>query len=137
MAHVHTEGEIEATPDKVWGVVGDFAGFVKAIGAPVELEGEGIGSRRIIKLGAQSIVERLEELDHGRQRISYTILEPGPLPVENYRATIQLSPSGQSRSTMTWWSDFEPRGASEDDAVAAVRGVYEGGIAAMQKYFAG
>src|SRR4051812_46490750 len=120
MAHVHMEGEIDATPDKVWTVVGDFAGFVKVLGAPVELEGEGVGSRRTIALGSHSIVERLEELDDGRRRISYSILEPGPLPVQNYRATMQLSPAGESRSTLAWWSDFEPLGVSEEEAVAAV-----------------
>jgi hypothetical protein len=137
MAHVHMEGEIEATPDTVWGLVGDFGGFITALGIPVDLDGQGIGTRRTIKVGPDPIVERLDELDDGRQRITYSILEPGPLPVQSYRATMQLSPSGESRSTLAWWSDFEPRGVSEDDAVAAVRGVYEGGIAAVQKHFAG
>jgi hypothetical protein len=138
MAHVHMEGEIDAPSDAVWAVVGDFAGFVKVLGAPVELEGEGVGSRRTITLGDAAIVERLEELDHDRQRISYSILEAGPLPVQNYRSTMQLTPAGEGRCTVSWQSDFEPQGgASEDDAVAAVRGVYEGGIAGLQKHFGG
>ena len=137
MTHVQVQGEIGASADAVWGLVGDFGGFVKALGAPVDLEGEGIGTLRTIKFGSRpAVVERLEELDHDAQRITYTILEAGPLPVRDYRATMQLAPSGDSSCTLTWFSDFEPQGASEDDAVKAVRGVYDGGIAGLQRHFA-
>ena len=82
MTHVQVQGEIGASADAVWALVGDFGGFVKALGAPVDLEGEGIGTLRTIKFGSRpAVVERLEELDHDAQRITYTILEAGPLPV--------------------------------------------------------
>jgi len=137
MTHVHVDGEIAAAPDAVWALVGDFGGFVKARGAPVELEWDGIDTLRTIKFGSKAVVERLEELDHDAKRITYSILEAGPLLVQNYRATMQLSPSGESGTTLAWLSDFEPAGVSEDDAVKAVRGVYDGGIAGLQRHFAG
>jgi hypothetical protein len=49
---------------------------------------------------------------------------------------MQLTPSGADDCTLTWFSDFEPDGASEEDATTAVRGVYDGGIAGLRKYFA-
>jgi hypothetical protein len=137
MAHVQVEGEIAATPDAVWALVGDFGGFVKALGAPVDLEGDGIGTLRTIKFGSKAVVERLDELDHEAKRISYSILEAGPLPVRGYQATMQLTPAGESACTLTWFSDFEPEGASEEDAMKAVRGVYDGGIAGLRRHFAG
>jgi hypothetical protein len=135
MTHVQVQGEIGASADAVWALVGDFGGFVKALGAPVDLEGEGIGTLRTIKFGSKAVVERLEELDDDAQRITYTILEAGPLPVRDYRATMQLA-SGEAGCTLTWFSDFEPEGVSEEDAVKAVRGVYDGGIAGLQRHFA-
>ena len=63
MTHVQVDGEIAAAPDAVWGVVGDFGGLVTALGGNVELDGEGIGTRRTIKRGSRAIVERLDALD--------------------------------------------------------------------------
>jgi Polyketide cyclase / dehydrase and lipid transport len=136
MTHVQVQGEIGASADAVWAVVGDFGGLVRALGGPVELEGEGIGQLRTITFGSHAVVERLEELDQDAKRITYVILQPGPLPVRDYRATMQLEPSGDGSCTLTWFSDFEPQGASEEDAVKAVRGVYDGGIAGLQRHFA-
>jgi hypothetical protein len=136
MTHVQVQGEVGATADAVWAVVGDFGGLVEALGGAVDLDGDGIGQLRTIKFGSTAVVERLEELDHDAKRITYVILQPGPLPVRDYRATMQLAPAGDSACTLTWFSDFEPEGASEDDAIKAVRGVYDGGIAGLQRHFA-
>ena len=137
MAHVHVEGEIDAPVETVWGLVGDFGGLVAALGAPAELEGEGIGTLRTIKFGSNMVVERLEELDEAKKRISYSIIEAGPLPVQQYLATMQLAAAGDAKCTLTWSSDFEPAGASEEDAVTAVRGIYDGGIRGLRRHFAG
>ena len=112
---------------------------MKALGAPVELEGEGIGTRRTIKFGSKApVVERLDALDHGTPRASRTrSWRRGRCPCANYQATMQLAPSGESATTLTWFSDFEPEGVSEEDAIKAVKGVYDGGIAGLQRHFAG
>jgi Polyketide cyclase / dehydrase and lipid transport len=136
MTHVQVQGEIGAGVDTVWGIVGDFGGMVSALGAPVETEGDGIGMLRTIRTRSHVIVERLEELDGERKLITYEIVQPGPLPVKGYRATMQLAPSGADDCMLTWFSDFEPDGASEEDATKAVQGIYDGGIAGLRKYFA-
>ena len=136
MAHVQVEGEIAAAPDAVWELVGDFGGFVKALGAPVELEGEGIGTLRTVKVGSNVVVERLEALDDEARSITYVITEAGPLPVRDYRATMELAPAGDA-CLLTWFSDFEPNGVDEDTAITAVRGIYEGGITGLRRHFGG
>lgn len=136
MTHVQVQGEIGASADAVWAVVGDFGGLVTTLGGSAEVEGDGIGQLRTIKFGSHVVVERLEELDPDARSITYVILQRGPLPVRDYRATMELAPAGDSACTLTWFSDFEPEGASEDDAIKAVRGVYDGGIAGLQRHFA-
>lgn len=136
MSEVHEGGEIAATPEEVWTLVGDFGGLVEALGVPVELEGEGIGTLRTIKVGTDLVVERLEERDEDTMRLSYSLIQAGPLPVRNYFATMQLTPTGDGHCTLAWTGTFEPAGVSEDDAVKAVRGVYTGGIAALRRRFA-
>jgi hypothetical protein len=135
MTHVQVDGEIAAAPDAVWALVGDFGGFVTALGGKVELDGDGIGTRRTIKFGSRAVVERLDALDPEARSITYSILEAGPLPVRDYQATMKLAPSGEGATTLTWFSDFEPDGVSEDDAITAVRGVYDGGIAGLRRHF--
>ena len=135
MVEVHEAGELGASVDEVWKLVGDFGGFVEAMGLPAELTGEGIGQTRKILLGADPTVERLEALDNDAKMLQYSLLE-GPLPVNGYLATMQLSPAGEGRTTLDWSSTFEAgEGITEDAAADVVRGIYRGGIAALQGRF--
>ena len=136
MAEVREEGELGAGTEEVWKVVGDFGGLLEAMGVPVTLEGEGIGQTRSIAMGpGDPTVERLEERDEAAKRIVYSIVS-GPLPVRNYRSTMQLSAAGEGRTKLVWSSTFEPaEGASEDQASQVVTGIYQGGIAGLQGRF--
>ena len=136
MAEVHVAGELGASVDEVWKLVSDFGGFLEAMGVPVELSGpEGIGQERKIALGPDPTVERLEELDNDAHRLVYSI-QSGPLPVSNYRSTMQLSAIDEARTKLDWSSTFDPaEGFAEDDAVKVVRGIYNGGIAGLQARF--
>src|SRR5436305_1081426 len=98
MAEVHESGEVGASVDEVWKLVGDFGGFPQAMGVAVELEGEGIGQTRKISAGRAPMVERLEERDEDAKRLVYSIVE-GALPVTDYRSTMQLSAAGGGRTT--------------------------------------
>jgi hypothetical protein len=117
----------------VWKLVGDFGGFVEAMGLPVTMSGEGVGSTRTIELGGTN-VERLEELDNDAKRLVYSLVS-GPLPVKDYRSTMQLVAIGDGRTRLEWSSTFEPDGIAEGDAITAIRGIYTGGIAGLQARF--
>jgi len=134
MASVREEGELGAAIDEVWKIVGDFPGFVEAMGVPVEVEGEGVGATRTIAMGPSPTIERLEKLDNDAKMLQYSLIR-GPLPVENYLATMQLSAVEGGRTRLEWSSDFEPAGISEADAIEAIRGIYKGGIAGLQARF--
>jgi hypothetical protein len=114
MAEVREAGELGASVDEVWKVVGDFTGLLESMGVPFESEGEGIGMTRKISMGPAPIIERLEERDEAGKKIVYSIVE-GPLPVSGYVSTMQLSPAGDGRTKLEWSSTFEPVG---DEAAA-------------------
>jgi polyketide cyclase/dehydrase/lipid transport protein len=135
MAGVLEEAEFGATPEEVWKVVGDFIGLVEMLDFPVAAEGEGIGMLRKVTVGADLLVERLEERDEASKRIRYSMPVSGSVPVANYVATMQLAPAGAGRCALRWTSTFEPAGASEDVAVTTVRNVYKDIIAALQRRF--
>jgi hypothetical protein len=133
VAEVREEGELGASVDEVWKVVGDFVGLVEGMGVPVESEGEGIGMTRKISMGPAPVIERLEERDESAKKIVYSIVE-GPLPVSGYVSTMQLSPAGDGRTKLVWSSTFEPVG-DEATATQIVSGIYTGGIAGLQGRF--
>src|SRR5438132_3288478 len=105
MAEVREEAELGASVEEVWKLVGDFGGFVAAMGVPVELAGDGIGQTRTITMGPEPTVERLEERDDAARRLVYSMVS-GPMPVTDYLATIHLSSAGGDRTTLTWSSTF-------------------------------
>jgi hypothetical protein len=72
--------------------------------------------------------------DDGSRSYSYEILSPGPLPVANYKSTITVHPKGAG-CEVQWSSEFDASGAPENDAVAAVRGIYEAGFENLKKIF--
>ena len=133
MAEVRETGELGASIDEVWKVVGDFVGLIEGMGLPVEAEGEGIGMTRKITMGPSAIVERLEERDEAAKKLVYSIVE-GPLPVSGYVSTMQLGEAGAGRTKLDWSSTFEPVG-DEAAAKEVVSGVYTGGIAGLQGRF--
>jgi hypothetical protein len=136
MAEVHVTGELGASVDETWKLVSDFGGLLESMGVPVELSGpEGIGQERKISMGPEPTVERLEELDNDAHRLVYSI-QSGPLPVDNYLATMQLSAIGEGRTKLDWSSTFDPaEGFAEADAVNIVSGIYSGGLGALQGRF--
>ena len=133
MTEVRESGELGASVDEVWKVIGDFVGFVASSGMECVGEGEGIGMTRTITMGPAKIVEKLEECDESAKKVVYSIVE-SPLPVSGYVSTMQLSPAGDGRTKIDWSSTFEPVG-DEAAAKQIVSGIYDGGIKGLQGRF--
>ena len=137
MTTVRETVSLSATPAEVWSFIGNFDRFDSwhpAVAASDTVQ-DGATKIRQLTLGDGSkIVERLESQDDDARRYSYAIVEAGPLPVRNYRSTIEVTGDGPV-TTVTWSSDFEPDGASEADAQAAISGVYTGGFATLVEKF--
>lgn len=135
MAEVRLETGLGASADEVWTFISDFGGSIEALGVPVTTEGpEGVGQLRSISMGGEPTVERLESLDAEARTLSYSIVS-GPIPVQDYLATMQVTEDGDGRSTLTWTARFEPAGMPEDDAKNVVNMVLGGAISAFQGRF--
>ena len=129
--------QLDAAPSDIWSCIGDFDGLASwhpAVAAS-DADNEGASRLRTLTLGDGSkIIERLDSHDDDTRTYTYSILDAGPLPVRNYQSTIEVTASG-SGSAVTWSSSFEPQGAPEADAQAAISGVYTGGFAALVEKF--
>ncbi|MCG2601157.1 MAG: SRPBCC family protein [Achromobacter sp.] len=130
MAQVSETIEVAAAPDRVWALVGDFAGLVGWFPAVTgsQVEGSGVGALRHLTMpDGNALTERQEARDDAARWYEYTAIA-GALPCTDYRSRIAVTPSG-SGSRITWTATFTPLADAPVDAVAFIREVYRGGLA--------
>ena len=125
--------DLPAKAEAVWaeigpfGAIGDWHPWVESCHV-MEVEGE--THRHLTLVDGEHVLERLTE--HGPHHHRYEILE-GPLPVENYRATLTCfeEPGG---CRVFWSSTFDAEDPAADQTIAAL---YEAGLKALQDRFGG
>lgn len=136
--------EINAAPDKVWAVIGNFQdmGWHPAFS---KTEGTGANApeatRKLTLGNGATIEEKLTKYVDGKS-YSYeiTAVDVKVVPVTNYASTISVSGEGD-KSTVEWKGAFyrgyvnndPPPELSDEAAVKAITGVYKDGLAALKK----
>jgi hypothetical protein len=137
MASVDMAIMLNAPAQKVWDLIGGFDALPRWLPpvAKSEERKEGDTTHRHLSLqGGGVIIEKLEGHDDRARRYSYAIVS-GPLPVSGYRSELSVAEEGPQRCRVHWSSRFDPKGASEADAVAAIRGVYQAGLDRLKETF--
>ncbi len=124
MAEARAEIEIDATPQAVWAVVGDFGGLAAWMPGIESCVVD--GGDRLLKLMGLEITERLESRDDDERTLVYRVV--GGVPVINHKATITVTPSAQG-SEVTWDVEVEP-----DDMVGLFRDTYQQALAALKEH---
>ena len=137
MARVSMESPVNMDAEEVWKLLGQFNALPDWHPAVTSSKLEDGGSlRRLSLLGGGEIVERLEKIEDGDRLYRYSIVS-GPLPVANYTATLRVKEDAAGKAIVQWSSDFDPAGASEADATAAVQEIYKAGFDNLRKLFGG
>lgn len=139
--------EINAPPEKVWAVIGNFQDM-SWHPAVVKQEGKGgdaiDATRRLTLPNDGTIDEVLVKYDAAKMSYSYriTAVDVKVLPVTNYSSTITVLPGADGKtSTVEWRGAFyrgypnndPPPELNDDAAIAAVTAVYKGGLEALKK----
>ncbi len=136
---VEREATVDAAPDTVWKLVGNFNAldvWHPAV-AKSTMKGAGTkaGATRELTLGnGAKINEKLTAYSAVKHSYSYAITA-SPLPVKNYLSTLTLSPAGEGKTLVKWSSTFDANGASDDEAKKVIEGVYDGGLARIGSTF--
>src|SRR5215831_637830 len=135
MARISVHEDYAASAADVWRKLSDFgglAGWMPGIKS-CELQGEGIGAVRTLKMGPMKVVEKLESFDAAGRRLSYSLLE-GPMPLRNFLATIEVSETRPSGCRVEWSAAFDlPEGVSEGQVAPGLEGGYGGGLKARSE----
>lgn len=139
MAQTTVKGHIKAPVARVWQVVSSFdtlEGYLAPV-ASTRLSGSGEGAIRHCKMqDGADLTEQLDMLDEANTTMRYHGFEPMPLPLTNYVSTMKLSDDGKGGTDIDWSVTFEPKGASEAEVIGALQGLYEGGIAELNRQLA-
>lgn len=137
---VTESADVTASPNKVWKVIGDFAGLprwhpVVATTDIVKGRDNRKGAFRSIttKDGAK-IVEELLAYNKGEHRMTYRI-KASPLPVTDYVSTLSvMSVDGGAR--ITWQSSFNRdvnvKGVDDDKVKNIISGIYKTGFEGLR-----
>jgi hypothetical protein len=134
---VSMQSPLNMSADDVWKLIGQFNALPDWHPAVTSSKLEDGGRiRRLSLLGGGEIVERLEQIEQGDRLYRYSIVS-GPLPVANYTATLRVKEDGKGKATVEWSSEFDPAGATETDATAAVQEIYKAGFENLRKLFGG
>lgn len=126
MAEISVTRTVDATPETLWDVVRAFddVRWMPGGGAGCEIRGEGIGQVRIFDGPNGKIHEHLQARDDAARSLTYTIPEGIPFPVTGYRSTMVVTDDA-GRGSLSWTCQFEPDGATEQEAGAAIEQMYE------------
>lgn len=137
--------EIAAPPEKVWALVSNFQdmSWHPAVVSTEGTNGNEPGATRTLTLGnGGKIHEKLEKYDGDKHTLFYRIeeVDVAVLPVTNYSSWINVKPA-DGGSVITWKGAFyrgypnndPPPELSDQAAVDAVTGVYEGGLDNVKK----
>ena len=141
MARVYVSTVVNARNDRVWARVRDFNGLPNWHPAIAESRIEGgepadkIGCIRDFRLrNGDRIREKLLGLSDYDMFCTYSILE-SPMGVENYVATLKLTPVTEGNRTFAeWWAEFDC--APEREAALAEQigqGVFQAAFDSLKK----
>jgi uncharacterized protein YndB with AHSA1/START domain len=145
MPRVYVSSVIDAPAGRVWERVRDFNGLPRwhpriadsriENGEPADR----VGCVRDFRLqNGDRLREKLLALSDYDMTCVYAILD-SPMPLENYVATLRLTPVTEGdRCFIEWSAEFDCAPAVEADLTAGIgRGVFQAGFDALKRQFRG
>jgi mxaD protein len=136
---VSKETTLNASPETVWKMIGDFnhLDVWHPVVADSQLTGDttGVGAVRVLTLGnGATITEKLLSHSDADCNYSYAITE-SPLPISGYTSKISVTSAADGKSTVKWSSTFDARDATDEEAIGAIAGIYDAGLSNLEKHF--
>jgi len=126
--------------ETVWSVVRDFNAYpvwVDGAGSS-EIEcgrsGDAVGAVRRVLYDGRTIRQRLLGQSDVERSQTYAFAEGNAAPVENYRATIRVTPVVDGdRAFVEWWATFDCDPAQRDDRITLFRGAFAGWLESLRR----
>ena len=145
MPKAYASTGLDAAADEVWALVRDFGALSTWHPGVAESRIEDgkaadqVGCIRYLKLGDGSVIrERLLALSDVERSYVYNF-ETTPFDVQNYQATLRITPvTGSGHAFVEWWTTFDCDVAKSDEWIQTFAGaVFKGGLDALVERFGG
>jgi len=142
---------INAPPEAVWEVVGDFNGlprwlsFVEASEIVVGTNNEVGAIRRITRRNGTKVTERLLERDPDNMRLAYTYVD-GAVMASDYFPVLTVKSGGYGATVVEWsarfkrlsyWIDPPPPGQDDKSLTDLYNGLYKAGLESLKQVIEG
>jgi hypothetical protein len=140
---VYVSSVIDAPADLVWAQIRDFNALPKWTPFVAEsrieegMAPDTVGCVRNFRLRDGAVIrEQLLALSDYDFQCTYSILE-SPLGVENYVATLKLTPvTDGNRTFAEWWAEFDCAAEREGELAQSIgQGVFQSGLDALKSMF--
>ena len=130
--------DVNASADQVFAKLGDFAGVEGALIKEKKITGSGIGClREIVLANGARVVERCDNHDANSRTLTYSIQnDDHPLPFKAYIATLIVTPTRGNQCRVDWFSNFEVKSGTEEEAIKFAKSIYTGFIRDTQQQLA-
>ena len=114
-----------APAERVWQLIGGFhslADWSSSIKSSLPEQGGRV--RRLKTADGAVIVERLESFSEAERQYSYSIVT-APIPVSNYRSTLQVTGAGEAACSAQWSGEFDAVPGAEEAMAGAFEHLYQ------------
>lgn len=124
---------LDAPPNKVWELVGQFGGDWHPLIAQIKLIGSGIGQLRVIAtIDGKQIIERLDAIDNSSHSYRYTNV--AGIPASDYTGTFLVKPNGAG-STVEWRAQYLANGQGDLLVKTIVSTLFKTGLESLKPRF--
>ena len=125
--------DLDAAPEKVWALIGDFGGSWHPLIADIKLIGCGVGQLRVIEtIDGKQIIERLDAIDNSARLLRYTCLSG--IPASDYAARLEVKPTGAG-SSVEWSAQYLPKGQGDVVARTIISTLFKTGLESLKPRF--
>lgn len=143
---------IDATPDEVWAVAGDFNGIPRWLPTIAESrmtvgKSGQVGSiRELTRQNGTKVQEKLLEYETGDEKVLTYTYVGGAVIATDYFATMIVSDAGGGKSKVVWkarfkrlayWTDEPPEGQDDATPLNALNKTYPMGLENLKKVVEG
>jgi hypothetical protein len=124
---------LDAPPDRVWELLGQFGGDWHPLIANIKLIGTGIGELRVIETtDGKTIIERLDAIDTSSRSYRYTNISG--IPALDYTGALEVKPSGTG-SSVEWRAQYLPNGQGDLVVRTIVSTLFKTGLESLKRRF--
>ena len=125
--------ELNAAPEAVWSLIGNFGGYWHPLIAKIKLIGAGIGELRVVEtVDGKQIIERLEAIDDSNKSYRYSNI--AGIPASDYTGTLEVKPNGAG-SSVEWRAQYIANGQGDLAVRLIISTLFKTGLESLKSRF--